>query len=328
MSDETFPFPATRPVGYEALEDEPVYDPSVHLRLEPPERVWTLAELGYSDGEIEGCASKVAITSAFRLLSDEGARAVLELARRLEAKRTRGSGERTAAYLAGGVYRSSFLHDLCNCPVVARFLGELAGAPLLPHTMPSQQLYINYAPEDLAKAVDTWHFDGIGFDYVLMASDPSALEGGEFQFFRGTRQEAAACLGLGAIDDILAGSRRELPADRVVTVSFPAAGFAVFQQGNMVVHRAARLHRRAERITLIPGYVSHDVSRPDPTQTARMLDYGEPGILTEVARHAASRARAKLGRLIGDLPFTDNRDRIRRELEAAIEDVRVVITRL
>lgn len=327
MMNEPLPFPATRPAPYEAMQDEPAYDARLHLRLEPPARVWTLADLGYGAGEIGRCASKVAITSPFRLLSAEGARVVLGLARRLEAKRTRGAGERTAAYLAGGVYRSRFLRDLCNCPRVTDFLGELAGVRLLPHTMPSQQLYINYAPEDLARAVDTWHFDGIGFDYVLMASDPAVLEGGEFQFFHGTREEAAAELGL-AVDAINAGSQRELPADRVVTVTFPAAGFAVFQQGNMIVHRAARLRRRAERVTLIPGYVSADVSRPDPTRTVQMLDYREPGILTEVARHAAWRARAKLGRLVASLPFGEDREVIKRELEGAIEDVHALITRL
>ncbi len=53
--------------------------------------------------------------------------------------------------------------------------------------MSSQQVYINFAPEDLTKAIDNWHVASIGFDYVLMASDPATLNGGRFEFFRGLR---------------------------------------------------------------------------------------------------------------------------------------------
>lgn len=60
--------------------------------------------------------------------------------------------------------------------------------------MPSQQLYINYAPDDLSKAVDTWHTDSIGLDCVVLASDPKSFSEGQFQFFHGTRQEAASLL--------------------------------------------------------------------------------------------------------------------------------------
>jgi hypothetical protein len=103
--------------------------------------------------------------------------------------------------------------------------------------MPSQQVYINYAPEDLSKAVDTWHTDSIGLDCVLMISDPAGFSGGQFQFFAGTRDEAASLLGSCPENLTAAASARDLPAGRVMGVQFPAAGYAVFQQGTMVVHR-------------------------------------------------------------------------------------------
>ena len=144
-------------------------------------------------------------------------------------------------------------------------MSEMAGCELLPHSMPSQQVYINYAPEDLGKAVDTWHTDSIGFDSVLLVTDPASFSGGQFQFFVGTRHEAAALLR-SSPENLTAATAQDLPAQRVVSMPFPAAGYAVFQQGAMVVHRASRLERRAERNTVVIGHVSRDIALPDPTQ--------------------------------------------------------------
>ena len=192
MLADDLPFPSTRPQGYEPLGDEPVFDPKRHLALEPPSKSWTLNDFGYSKEETGTCASQIAIAGPIRLLSEQGAEAARAVAAALRGSRQ--TSDRTANYLAGGVYRSRFLRDLCNCPQVTAFLSDVAGCELLPHSMPSQQLYINYAPDDLGKAVDTWHTDSIGFDCVILATDPATFSGGQFQFFRGTRQEAASLL--------------------------------------------------------------------------------------------------------------------------------------
>src|SRR5579872_1263992 len=41
------PFPKQVPPEYEMLHDEPAFDPARHLALEPPAKVWRLADLGY-----------------------------------------------------------------------------------------------------------------------------------------------------------------------------------------------------------------------------------------------------------------------------------------
>lgn len=318
---EELPFPVRGPVVYEPLAEEPGYDPRRHLALELPTKVWTLTDFAYDQSDIARFPSPVATTSPFRLLSDEGVAAMRQVALALRDERV--SGGRTASFLTGAVYRSKFLRDFCACPVVIEFVSQIAGTRLMPHSMPSQQIYINYAPEEIGKAVDPWHTDGIGFDIVIMASNPSSFDGGEFQFFKGSKFEAARLLGT-QVEDLTDTHLTELPAERVETATFPAAGYAVFQNGAMVVHRANRLRRVSERITLVPGYVARDVRCDDPTHPG-VADWEEPGIRAEMARHKAWSSRARLDAFIRELPLSADDATLRRELQWAISDVESIL---
>ena len=255
MSVHALPFPQHIPAMYQGLRDEPTFNARRHLALEAPALTSCLSEFGYGAAEIHQCASGVAVAGPFRLLSEEGVAAARAVALALRDQRLKG--DRTASYLAGGVYRSRFLRELCNCTEVLDFVSGVAGCELLAHSMPSQQIYVNYAPDDVTKAIDTWHVDSIGFDCVILISDPKNFSGGQFQFFRGTRDEAAQLLGTdtNSLTDLTA---RDLPPDRVVSPVFPAAGYALFQQGGLVTHRATRLMQPAERITFVSGYVARD----------------------------------------------------------------------
>lgn len=310
-------FPRERPHSYDPIPDEPAFDPARHLALEPPGDLWQLSDFGYSAAEIDECASKVAVAGPFRLLSDEGVAAARSVA--LSLREVCRTSDRTAKYVAGGVYRSRFLRDLCNCTEICNFLSDVAGCALVPHSMPSQQLYINFAPDELTSAVDTWHVDSIGFDYVLLLSDPRTFEGGQFQFFRGTTTEAAALLATD-IDKLTDPTGRDLPPDRVVTPAFPAAGYAIFQQGNRVIHRATRLTRRAERITMVPGLVARDTRCPDPTKSA-VIEWAEPGLVAEFARHKAWLSLTKLGELVERVNLDAEPAKIRDDLQRSVADV-------
>ena len=80
----TIEFPRTLPAGLEELGDEPVFDPTVHLQLEPSLNKWRLDEFGYCAAEIAECPSDIAVAGPFRILSDEGGAVMLQSARRLE----------------------------------------------------------------------------------------------------------------------------------------------------------------------------------------------------------------------------------------------------
>ena len=79
------PFPETQPTGYQWLDGEPVFDPEFHLELEEPDEVVMLADLGYGPDEVATKATAAAASSPFRVLSDEGAAVMLDVARRLRA---------------------------------------------------------------------------------------------------------------------------------------------------------------------------------------------------------------------------------------------------
>jgi hypothetical protein len=314
---DPIPFPHAQPAGFELLADEPVYDPERHLALTRPDDVVRLGALGYDAAALAACPTDFAITSPFRILSDEGVATLHAIARRLEAFVT--SGNRISRMVRGGAYRSRFVRDFCRCPVVTAHMSAIAGIALAPHTIAQHLGHLNFAPADLEKPVDRWHHDTLGFDYVLMITDPNSHEGGEFQYFRGSKSEA----------EVLAAAGHALPEERVVVPRFPGAGWAVLQQANMVVHRATRLRKRAERTTMVNGYIPRDTSWADVC-TVEGLKTVDPKhvILPEWARHKAWLARGRLDRLIEELPFTDDRAAIiaalkdaMAELEAAVSDI-------
>ncbi len=223
------PFPERLPDGYCYARETIKFDPARHLQLEPPESILHLSDLGYSAQDIEKSATDFAVSSAIRLLSDEGVAVMVDIARSL--KKYAVNCERIENMVRGGVYQSEFLRDFCLCPEVTEFLSEIYATPVAPHTMPLHLGHLNFAPDDLNRAVDKWHHDTLSLDYVLFLSDPAQLQGGDFQYFLGTRYEAKE----------LADRDQSIPDDRTVTPHFPGAGYAIVLHGNMVVHRATQL---------------------------------------------------------------------------------------
>ena len=314
--NSAMPFPQAKPDGYDDLEEPVIYDPNKHLALEFPEKTLTLQDLGYKAEEIEkvGCPTHFAVSSAARILSNEGVQALQQVTRRLRQYAT--GCERIENMVRGGVYQSRFLRDLCLCPEVTAFVSDIYGIEVAPHTMPSHLGHLNFAPDDLNRAVDKWHHDTLSLDYVLIASDPRELSGGEFQYFLGTRDEAAE----------LAKAGKNIPTDRIVSPTFPGPGYAVILHGNMVVHRAAKLNAVGERITMVNGYVSRDVEMPDPCRFSDLKQVDPHHLLfPEWARHKAWLARGKLDRLIDEIPFTDDRQTLVAALKDAIADVETAI---
>jgi len=305
------PFPEQPPAGYEWLPGEAPFDPREHLALEPPASVRSLAEFGYSEAEIEPTATPVAVSAPFRVLSEAGAEIMLETARRLRPLATR-AGSRIENVVRSGCHRSRWLRDLCLSPEVAEAMSAIYGTPVAPHSMPVHLGHMNFEPANPAEAVDKWHHDTVPLDYVLMVTDPARIEGGRFEYFLGTKAEAAA----------LAAQGEAPPRNRVVVPEFPGAGYAIALHGNMVVHRAAPVTAPAERITMVNAYVALDRSRDDQSRMRDLFAIDDPAaIYTELARHAAWRAQGRLGALIETLPYNSGPAEVVARLEAAVEDV-------
>ena len=308
-------FPNTLPDGYHYIDNEPTYDSNIHLALEFPKDSHNLHDLGYSQEEIDKCPTDYGVSGVTRLLSDEGVRVLMQTAQSLR-KYSSSGGERIQHLLRGCVYRSKFLRDLCLCPKVSEFLSQIYGIPVAPHSIPLHLGHFNFAPDDLTRAVDKWHIDTIGFDYVMMVSDPNQQVGGRFQYFLGTKRE------IQEIKD----NNQSIPEDRIISPEFPGPGYIIVLQGNMVVHRGAKLEQPFDRVTMVNGYVPLDLDSVDPSRFFDLKTVDPHQLLfPEWARHKAWLSKGKLNRIIEELPFTDDRELIINKLKSAIEDVETAI---
>jgi len=314
---KTLQFPDQRPPEYIKLSDEPEFDASRHLQLETPESVSTLGELGYGKEQASECPSEFGVCSAFRILSEEGLGVMREICLQMYDNRNISVGtgvNRLGSYVRGAGYRSKFIKDFCDSPELSKHLSELAGVKLARHSVPAVACGVNYAPEDITRAVDSWHTDSVAFDIVMMLSDPAAFEGGEFQYFHGTKMEGQDILGIAGEEGINA----ELPEERIVTVPFPEAGFGFMQQGNMIFHRARRLKRKAERMTMIPSFVVVPPHAPDATNSVNMAGWDDPGLPAELTRHEAWRAAARLEQLVDNVSLHDSPKRLVDDMDKAL----------
>ena len=314
MTAEAIPFPTARPDGYEWFDEEPTFDPAIHLDLRLPSDKTYLVDLGYSREEIATKSTPIAASGAYRVLSDEGAAVLLASARRLREHHT--TCDRIDTMVRGGVYRSKFLRDLCLDPSLTELMCDIFEADVAPHTMPVHLGHLNFEPDIVDKAVDKWHHDTLPCDFVMMVSDPTSIDGGEFEYFHGTKLEMAA----------LSSEGHGPPRDRVVAPDLPGPGWAVALHGDMVVHRAAPLNELGERITMVNGYVSTDTTLDEQARSIDLIWVDDHETLfTEWARHAAWRAAGRLEHLITSLEFNPDRDVVAAQLNEAIADVQQAV---
>ena len=310
-------FPNECPTEYLPLTDEPVFDAEIHLCLEQPTAIFSLHDLGYSTEDIAGCESSFGYCNAFRILSDEGVRVMKLVCERIYDNRNESAGtgaNRLGSYARGAGYRSKFIRDFCDSQELSAHLSAIANVTLGRHSVPAVACGINYAPDDITKAVDTWHVDSVSFDIVMMMSDPAVLKGGEFQIFQGTKEEGKALLGISGEE----GVDISLPEDRVSTIPFPAPGYGFLQQGNMIFHRACRLLEKADRITMIPSFEVLPRSAKDETNSVNMSGWADPGIRPELARYEISRASARLDVLLEQISLDDQPDELAKNIDNAV----------
>jgi hypothetical protein len=312
------PFPESLPPGYEWFEDEPTFDPTIHLALEAPDQIVLLTDLGYRDDEIASKATPVAVSSPFRVLSEEGAAVMLQIARRLRPF-ARQAGDRVERVVRGGCYRSKWFRDLCTAPELTDMMCAVYGVDVAPHAMPLHLGHLNYEPEQLSTPIDKWHHDTLPLDFVMMVTDPATFAGGRFEWFRGTKHEMGDMARQGATP----------PRDRVEVPPFPGPGYAIALHGDMVIHRGAALDASGERITMVNGYVAMDRQVDEQSRSQDLIVVDDHDILfPEWAKHVAWRASGRLDHLVADLEFGASAAEVRARLEAAIVDVKNAIDQM
>lgn len=309
------------PSDFPALDPsiDPEFDPEIHLALENPEQIFSLKHLGYSDEAIAAAPSPIAATSCFRVLSETGVEALLRVVEGLEPYCR--NLQRISRAVRGGAYQSRFLRGLCLSPEVAAHCSKLMGLDLHPHTLPHQLGHLNYTPKTPGENVDKWHVDTLRFDYVMFVTDPQSVAGGEFQYFKGTADEMASLVKAG----------QPFPEDRIVSPAMPGPGYAIMQQGNMVVHRAKGLDHAVmnkaeytglERITMVNGYVPADVSHPDYTAFEQLYRIDPQDVISgEYARHAAWMAQQRLTETLSHTPGSQDKAALAAHLQKIASDL-------
>lgn len=302
-----------RPQGYQVAESDVPWDPR-YLALGPEPAVHTFDEFGHAPSE--ALLSPVAVTEPFRLLSEEGTEVALVIARELEQL---AMTDVRSKRMRGCTYRSRFFDGMYGDPALLSYLSKLAQADLRPHPVQHHRVQLNFAPEQLSKAVDVWHYDVVAFDFVTLLTDPEPMKGGNTEFFHGTVAEGEALLRAGG----------ELPAERITPVAYPGAGWAFLQQGHQVLHRVAPLAEPYPRISLVASYYCADPAFREPTilPVLRKVD-GRETALVEWASYAAYRTKDKLESFLAaqpdfGLPLDELRDRLRAciaEAEQAVSE--------
>ena len=277
---------------YPVIYNEPVFCANVHLALEQPESTLSLAHFGYSQSEIKEAPSQLAVSGPFRILSDEGVQAMRLVAAEFKRLTPRTESNPKAAYVKprGLFYSSRFVRDLCTSVELGAFLSELSGTPLGAHNMPTLAAGMIYSPRTVEKTNQGWHLDTVNFASVVALHDSGELKGGRFQYFKGTRDEVAAHLGIEAHAlRTSVGHLTGLPPGRVMSVDYPSAGFALFMQGNMVLHRGEPLQELGERVMFVPAFMSLDMRYPDHTHWPEIQRWNSPALENEYERHRAWR---------------------------------------
>lgn len=306
------------PSSYSRVESDQPWDPK-YLEFVKPERIYRFEDFDGIGSGGPSAFSDVALTTTFRVLNDEGVAIVQRILAELEEQRI--TSERIPAYLPGAVYRSEFLRGFYCDPSVMAFLSELAHVPLRPFPVPYQALHVNYSPKDLQQNVDQWHTDSVSFDWVMMVSDPAAMEGGNLQQYLGLPEEGQEVLAAG----------KELPADQVMTVAWPGPGWCIFQQGHRMLHQVTPLQKLYRRITMVGSYYTEQQGKIDPIDRKPLNRLKEDDdfdyTIIEWSRHHAIRAAQSLQQFAATkTDFEQPVDEVRDALEASISDVKRVLS--
>ena len=211
----------------EFYQDEPVFDPDIHLALTEPEfvvlldgfqRVPKAPRLEKSTSATG--ASQIAYSGPFRVLSDEGYRVLKKI---LEYEMNyRITDSRHPAKIRFGGYRSKWIQDFNRCPKILEHLSKITGdVELLPTTLQSSYNHTNigYAGSGM---VDSYHLDSVPYVLILLACDMSQTVGGELQLVEHQSEEALR---------LIEQYQAELPNESVRTIDYLGTNSCVFMQG-------------------------------------------------------------------------------------------------
>ncbi|GAD96394.1 conserved hypothetical protein [Paecilomyces variotii No. 5] len=248
------------------LSERVPFDPSKHLTFSPPSKVYTMAELGYSDRH---GVSPIGVSEPFPLFSNEAIRQMrAEVLSDDVWDNCQYSSELAQCQLRGFASEyAPFVYDAWKSPETLAIVSKIAGVELVP-AIDFEIGHINISVqseeqknkalaavaekkkrdadegvagcpwEDEQPIVD-WHTDSYPFVCVTMLSDCTEMIGGETALRTGN--------------------------GKVVKVRGPQMGSAVILQGRYIEHQALRALGTTERITMVTSFRPRSSAIKDDT---------------------------------------------------------------
>jgi len=279
------------------IEDEPKFDPNIHLELSKPDYIVTFPHMEKRDKAPPVSSNKpsqFAWSGPFQLLSDEGLRVVRSIVSR-EKHRAVASVRGSKQSLRGLYYSSPFLRDLQNCPQLLCMFENLVGEPLLPHFCFSNSPQVNFSTPGSLTSVDHWHNDSIAYAGVVVISDMDGMDGGDLELFRGTKE-----LGKQLLKD------EKLEKALVETVRYENPGKMILTHGSEVLHHVTPVTSDHTRVTLIFGLSPANAFKPPLTIFGTMVraDWATGVAPYEFYREKAWQTSNALAHFAKMTPFT------------------------
>lgn len=245
------------------VEQEPRWNPDLHLRITEPEYVvrldtWEKVKSVESvksrrDGTTD---SKLGFTAPFGLLTPEAVEIVRKICfREMDTKTECPKPRGNKRAVRGFWYTSPFIRDMMSCPVHLALLEKLTGEPLWPYFCYSNSPQINVSKLGNKGTIDHWHHDSLTYVSVLMLSDMTQVTGGALEVMKCPKHEGLDKLERGdQIDEL------------THTVNYERPGMCILNHGSEVLHHVTPITHNPKnivRMSVIMAFGSRNAYRPN-----------------------------------------------------------------
>lgn len=245
------------------VEQEPRWNPDLHLRITEPEYVVRLdswekvksveSVKSRNDGTTD---SKLGFTAPFGLLTPAAVEIVRKICfREMDTKTECPKPRGNKRAVRGFWYTSPFIRDMMSCPVHLALLEKLTGEPVWPYFCYSNSPQINISKLGNKGTIDHWHHDSLTYVSVLMLSDMTQVTGGALEVMKCPKHE-----GLDKLE-------RGEPLDELTyTVNYDRPGMCILNHGSEVLHHVTPITHNPKnvvRMSVIMAFGSRNAYRPN-----------------------------------------------------------------
>jgi len=305
------------------IEQEPRWNPEIHLRITEPEYVVRLdtwekvksveSVKGRKDGTTD---SKLGFTAPFGLLTPEAVEIVRkicfrEMGSKTECPKPRGNKRAVRGFW----YTSPFIRDMMSCPKHLALLEKLAGEPVWPYFCYSNSPQINISKLGDKGTIDHWHYDSLTYVSVLMLSDMTQVTGGALEVMK--------CNKFEGLDKL---QRQDPLNDVTYTVNYEQPGMCILNHGSEVLHHVTPITHNPKnivRMSVIMAFSSRNAYRPNELclHTMTFCDAHSKAYSYEYFRYSAWQMMTVLKDMVETEKYEDNDQKLANQLRQVADEL-------